>query len=426
VEHDLSERESIQLLRTYAQIRPFPVAWTDHEILKRLGDAEKAVVRGAALVVPDVNIDRLMGHGSGPNVGKHCLAPAPTPVSVQELLEAHPMLRPPVIEGLLRRGETMNIIAAPKAGKSWLATDLALCLATGRPWLETFDTVRGDVLIIDNELHAETTANRIPKVAVTRGVGLEEVGENVFTVNLRGRLRDIFALDDYFRALDPDRFQVIILDAFYRLIPRDTDENDNGAMANIYNYIDHLVDRVGSSFVLIHHTSKGIQSGKAVTDVGAGAGSQSRATDTHLVMRPHEEPDAVVLEAAVRSWPPVDPVCLRWAFPVWTRDESLDPTALRSERPRRRNKENTKSTKPPEPDWNSETFVETFLHDDPQGFETIFDMARREGLSERSAKRLLRRAEDCGLVYRWEFAANRPVGFSKTKQPSSPEMEAVS
>ena len=111
---------------------------------------------------------------------------------------------------------------------------------------------------------------------MTRGVDLKEVGDNVFTVNLRGRLRDIFALDDYFRALEPDRFQVIILDAFYRLIPRDTDENDNGAMANIYNYIDHLADRVGCSFVLIHHTSKGIQSGKAVSGVPGTAREEGR------------------------------------------------------------------------------------------------------------------------------------------------------
>ncbi len=43
------------------------------------------------------------------------------------------------------------------------------------------------------------------------------------------------------------------------------------------------------------------QAGKAITDVGAGAGSQSRATDTHLILRPHEEKNCAVLDAAVRS-----------------------------------------------------------------------------------------------------------------------------
>ncbi|WP_149498466.1 AAA family ATPase [Roseiconus lacunae] len=68
------------------------------------------------------------------------------------------MLQPPVIHGLLRVGETMNVIAPPKVGKSWLASDMALAVATGRPWLDRFPTETGDVLIIDNELQSSSNA----------------------------------------------------------------------------------------------------------------------------------------------------------------------------------------------------------------------------------------------------------------------------
>ena len=114
--------------------------------------------------------------------------------------------------------------------------------------------------------------------------------------------------------------KVIILDAFYRFMPPGFSENDNGQMASVYNELDRIADRLKCCFVLIHHTSKGEQHGRAVTDVGAGAGSQSRATDTHLILRRHREQGAVVLEATVRSWPPLDPVCLRWRHPVWETD----------------------------------------------------------------------------------------------------------
>lgn len=60
------------------------------------------------------------------------------PRSLRQLLGRFPMLQPPVIHGLLRMGETMNIIAPPKAAKSWLASDMALAVATGRPWLDRF------------------------------------------------------------------------------------------------------------------------------------------------------------------------------------------------------------------------------------------------------------------------------------------------
>jgi hypothetical protein len=336
--------------------------------------------------------------------------PQLAPVSLADLVARYPDLRPPVMHGLLRRGETMNVISAPKIGKSWLVTDLALAVATGRPWLDTFTTEPGDVLIIDNELHGETSANRIPKVAVARQIGLSEVGQRVYVQNLRGHWQDIFSLGPYFRSLEPGRFRVIILDAMYRFMPREMDENDNGTMANVYNAIDRYADLLGCCFVLIHHTSKGNQSGKAITDVGAGAGSQSRATDTHLVLRPHEEDDVVVLEAAVRSWPPVMPRCLRWAFPVWTLADDLDPTLLRSEKPKKREKPATTDA-PPDPEWTTERFVAACISDEPRTKAAILDAAKELGLSKRRADLFLQDALFQGSVHRWQEGRYEPVVY---------------
>ncbi len=135
----------------------------------------------------------------------------------------------------------MNVIASPKMGKSWMVTDLALAVASGRKWLDIFETVRGNVLIIDNELHRETSANRIPKVMKARGISMEEVGDKLFVENVRGKLQDIYGLNDYFDQLKPGKFKLIILDAFYRFMPKDTtDENDNGSMSHVYNLLDSM------------------------------------------------------------------------------------------------------------------------------------------------------------------------------------------
>ncbi|MCA9027822.1 MAG: hypothetical protein KDA86_21615 [Planctomycetaceae bacterium] len=66
-----------------------------------------------------------------------------------------------------------------------------------------------------------------------------------------------------------------------------------------------------------------------MTDVGSGAGSISRAADTHLVLREDEQDDHVVLEAVVRSFDRVNPLVLRWDFPAWTVANGLDPTKLK-------------------------------------------------------------------------------------------------
>ena len=399
VEHDLTDAEAVATIHAYAQMRPFPTHWTDEQIIQRVRDAEAKCRRGAALTA-DTDCK-------------------PAFKSVGQLLTDYPELRPPIIHGLLRQGETMNIIAPPKTGKSWAVTDLALSVATGHPWLGKFPTTKGQVLILDNELHGETSAHRIPKVAEARGINLATIADMVYVENLRGSLRDLVSLGPYFKAIEPGRFNVIILDAFYRFLPRDTDENDNGSVAQLYNYLDRYAQALGCCFILIHHSTKGSQSGKAVTDVGAGAGSQSRATDSHLILRQHEQDGAVVLDAAVRSWKPVDPICLRWAFPVWVPDDSLDPLALRPERPRRPRppKDAEVVETPTAPKWDVERFVNAFITREGKQTETIVGMAVDAGLSQNRARRLLAQAQDDGKVHRWTGAANRPVRYSTEQQP---------
>lgn len=395
VEHDLSDADAVACIRQYERQQPFPAGWSDADLVRRLRDAEHHCQRGAVLSVATERV-------------------APACKSVGQLLANHPELRQPVIHGLLRVGESMNVIAPSKLGKSWLVTDLALTVATGRQWLQTFDTEAGNVLVLDNELHPETSANRIPKIAGARQIPLEDVAESVFIDNLRGRLKDIYSLAPYFNTLQPGYFKIVVMDAFYRFLPKDTDENSNANLTDIYNQLDWYAGMLGCSFVLVHHASKGNQSGKSITDVGAGAGSQARATDTHLILRQHEESDCVVLDAAVRSWPPVEPRCLRWTFPVWTPDDTLDPTALKPDRPRRPKK--TEPEEPPKPEMTAQRFVDEFGSEQPKHMQLLLDAAIESGLSQRRSKRLLRKAEGAGLLHRWSYGANKPVEFATVPQ----------
>jgi hypothetical protein len=347
-------------------------------------------------------------------------APPIQPLSVRDIVVKYPALREPVIHGLLREGETMNVISAPKIGKSWLVIDLALAITTGRPWLG-MNCVPGEVLILDNELHGETSAHRIPKVATARGIDIDEIDERLYVENLRGRLQDLFSLGPYFRQFAPGRFKVVILDAFYRFLPMRADENDNGTMASLYNYLDSFADYLKCCFVLIHHTSKGNQSLKDITDVGAGAGAQSRATDTHLVLRRHEEDDAVVLDAAVRSWPPVPPRCLRWAFPVWMPADDLEPTALRKEGGKRSAR---KEEKEQAPSYDAASFTKRFLGSEPKSQARIQEEIEAENLSSRRVKQLLELAEEDGLVFRWKLN-NKRTGYATRPQLEQSDDDAA-
>ena len=325
------------------------------------------------------------------------------PEYLDELVYNHPTLHRPIIHGLLREGETMNIISASKLGKSWLVLDLALSIATGQPWLG-HECEQGSVLILDNELHPATIANRIPKVMEARGIDMASVAKRIAVKSLRGNWQNIFALGEFFKQFEPGQFQVVILDAFYRFLPMKTDENDNGTMAQLYNHLDSYADKLKCCFVLIHHTSKGDQSVKVITDVGAGAGAQSRATDTHLVLRRHEEEGAVVMEAAVRSWPPMPPRCLRWAFPLWTPADDLDPTRLYQHAGRKQ-----------PPPMDVDEFVDNFLGERPRKRIHIEADGEEAGLTSQQTRKLLARAEKDGLCFRWKVG--RSVGYATVPPP---------
>jgi hypothetical protein len=406
VEHNLDDQESLRCIRDYARLQPFPTDWSDNDLLRRLRDAEKATARGKAL---------------------QSERPAPlTPAfrTARQLLVAHPHLRAAVIHGLLRQGETMNLIAPSKTGKSWLVIDLALAIVTGRPWLGRFRVEPGEVLILDNELHGETTASRLPTVAMARGLTPDMWVDRLCVDNLRGRLVDVFSLRSYFEAIEPGRFKVIVLDAFYRFMPRDSDENDNGTLANIYNELDRYAARLGCAFVLIHHSSKGSQADKAVTDVGAGAGAQSRATDTHLILRAHQEEKVVVLDAAVRSWAPIEPVCLRWSFPVWSVDDQLDPTQLRTGR-RVKASQLLPGVVEPEP-WTLDRFVSTFIGAEPRDKKLIVAKARAASVPFNQIQTLLAIALDQRKVFPWAFPKTRAVYLATREQPLTAKAEEAS
>ena len=262
------------------------------------------------------------------------------PVPLDTIIASHPRLRPPVIDGLLRRGETANIIAHPKAGKSWLAAGLAISVVDGSPWLDTFPCIPGRVLIIDAELHSETIAHRLPMVAKALGASSGYASQlDVWAV--RGVNLNLFTVGPLLNRIAPNQYALVILDAFYRFLPPGTSENDNAGVMALYNAVDTYAGRLGAAWVNIHHTSKGSQADKATTDVGSGAGAQSRAADTHLIIRPHEEANVAVMQAVVRSWPPVEPMAIRWEFPAWQLDVEADPTRLQrpKERTRRADKD---------------------------------------------------------------------------------------
>lgn len=246
-----------------------------------------------------------------------------------ELDERYQTLADPVVDGLFRRGEVANLIGAPKCGKSWMAYGLSLAVVNNERWLGRFEVSGGRVLYIDNEIPRPVLRSRLRHVAEAMGIERDSIGGDLEVWSLRDNPKTLSELGPDLDAIAPGDFDLIVFDAWYRFQEPGFSENDNAAVTQAYNALNRLAAKTEAAIVLVHHTSKGGQSGKEVTDVGSGAGAQSRCPDCHAVVREHEEDGCMVLDAKVRSFKPVDPVVLRMAWPVWIPAEGLDPGALK-------------------------------------------------------------------------------------------------
>lgn len=323
-------------------------------------------------------------------------APDPQGKPAHLVISQHPRLHEPIIEGVLRREETLNIIAAPKMGKSWLGYGLGLSVVRGRHWLGQFQCRPGRVLLIDNELHESTLANRLRTVAEAMGIAPEDFGDELDILSLRGRLMDIHGIARLLWKIEPKTYDLVILDALYRALPIGVSENDNAAIAMVFNTIDSIAKRLQCAWVNVHHSSKGNQAEKSVTDVGSGAGAQSRAADAHLVLRPHEEDQCVVLDAVVRSFAPIEPVPLRWIFPQWVRDDGIDPNLLRGRLTKGEERQLDRDTE-------GRDKILSFLS---EGVKTVRAIRGELGAGRERCNRLLDGLEADGLVA-WDEVTDR-------------------
>ena len=231
-----------------------------------------------------------------------------------------PKRRPYIVEGLIREGEVCNIIASPKVGKSWLVHGLAIAFSEGLTYLGYKATRKLRVLICDNELHEEELYWRLSTIAKSMGVEPSDLEYKI----LRGSNVDVYQLDEMLDSDNGSDYDLIIIDALYRILPEGTSENDNAQITRVFNKLDNIAKKNDCAVINIHHSSKGNQGDKAVTDVGAGAGAISRAADVHIAIREHQEDGLAVIDAITRSSQSPPSISAKLNWPVWE-VQDVDP-----------------------------------------------------------------------------------------------------
>jgi hypothetical protein len=233
-----------------------------------------------------------------------------------------------LIAGILHQGSKLALGGSSKSFKTWTLLDLGLSVASGFKWLGC-QTVKGPVLYVNFEIQPHMWQRRLQVVAQTKGI--EIVPGLIQLWNLRGWAADYRQLmPKVIQRAKSDKFALIILDPIYKLYGG-TDENAAGDVAALLNSMENLAVETGAAVAFGTHFAKGNASTKEAIDRISGSGVFARDPDSLLIFTRHEEDEAFTVEPILRNFAPVDPFVVRWNYPIFERDDTLDPQNLKKQ-----------------------------------------------------------------------------------------------
>lgn len=178
-----------------------------------------------------------------------------------------------LVNEIIEHGASGFICSQPKVGKSWLATDLAICLALGLPWIG-FEVPRAvKTALITREDNPALTKWRMNRLLAGRQRATSELDGRLY-VNSREQSPE-FRLDrpELLAAMVAElkrvRPEFVVLDVFNIL--HAADENDNSEMREILDQLNRLRNEVGCSIGVVHHFNKNSDGTLTQRIRGAGA-----------------------------------------------------------------------------------------------------------------------------------------------------------
>lgn len=142
---------------------------------------------------------------------------------------------------------------------------------------------KGCVLYVNFEVDDNSFINRLAVVADATHRDLDEVSENLYVWNLRGKVNSMQSFTTkLIEATECYDFALVILDPLYKL--QEGDENSARDVRVFWNQVDRICTNLGCAVATAHHHSKGAKGDVAAIDRGSGSGVFARDPDAILDM----------------------------------------------------------------------------------------------------------------------------------------------
>lgn len=261
-----------------------------------------------------------------------CLASLPVSpqadlaVNAADWLDREPPPLDYVLEHVFERDSRVLLVGSSKTRKSFLALQLAICVASGIEFVSFKVSRPRRVLLVNLEITDGWQHRRFRGMCVKLGVTKEMLGDRLYVLNGRNRCLTLEKIEEVavrFKA------EVIILDPLYKL-DGGADESDMAERKRLVAELERLSVRSGAALVVVHHDPKGAAGDRNVRDRGAGSAVINRDVDATLAMTMWAEADEnadnmMVLSVLARNSPPRGDLSLVFADLAFIYDPDRAP-----------------------------------------------------------------------------------------------------
>lgn len=224
-------------------------------------------------------------------------------------------LPPALIEGYIHRGEVSLLAGASKAGKSWMALQMAKCIGGGIKFLD-HKTEQGTCVYVNTEIAAPFWEQRSREL--NDKLGLKNA-PHILHASTRGQeitINNVIPL--LTRALKNQKLKTvdfICVDPYYTLTAG-VDENAAGEVAKVMLEFQKMAEAMKAGVLITHHFTKGNAAGKTMLDRASGSGVFARSVDNFFTLTENSN-GKMVLETTRRNAASPPPLEVKFNYPIW-------------------------------------------------------------------------------------------------------------
>lgn len=158
-----------------------------------------------------------------------------------------------VVQNILPKGGICFFGGSAGSYKSWVAMQLGLSVASGKPFLDSFTTQKAKVLYVDEENGTKTTPFRFDMLRKGHEINEEHLKDVSVSIFSNIQLDTPTGKEKFDLLIQQSKAEVVILDSMVRCMSGD--ENSAGDVRRLYETLKKYLKQ-GISFILLHHTTK--------------------------------------------------------------------------------------------------------------------------------------------------------------------------